>query len=191
MKKYGLAGIALGSLLISFGLGYMLASFEPVNKPAVPGQNKPVLGVEQEKNIVEEDTEIIFEQEYLRCHHLVISSFPNQDKLRGKSLNELKQEYSAEKGYTLTMANNTLTIRQEIEDWCPAEKEKCRLKEYQGRLAVYKGPDLSSDTLLRVTEIKIEMLPSGIADDIKQGNYEFDNEAALNDALENLDEYIQ
>ncbi len=191
MKKYGLAVIALGSLLISFGLGYMLASFEPVNKPAVPGQNKPVIGVEQEKNIVDEDTKIIFEQEYLRCSHLVISSFPGQDKLLGKDIEELRQEFSAEKGYTLTMNGNTLTIRQKIEDWCPTEKEKCRLKEYQGRLAVYKGPDPNSDTLLRVTSIRIEMLPSQIADDIKQGNYEFDSEAALNDALENLDEYIQ
>ncbi len=191
MNKYGLAVIALGSLLISFGLGYMLASLEPANKPAVPGQNKPVIGVEQEKNFVNEDSEIIFEQEYQRCHHVVISSFPDQNKLLGKSIHELKQEFSVAKGYTLTMDENTLTIRQKVEDWCPADKEKCRLKEYQGRLAVYQGPDPNNDTLLRVTKIKIEMLPTAIAVDIRQGDYEFASERALNDALENLDEYIQ
>ncbi|KUG04132.1 hypothetical protein ASZ90_018494 [hydrocarbon metagenome] len=191
MNKYGLAVIALGGLMISFGLGYMLACSEPVNKPGVPGQNQSVLGIDQKKDIVNEDTKIIFEQEFLRCNHLVISSFPNQDKLLGKDIDKLRQEFSEVKGYALTMDGNTLTIRHKIEDWCPAEKEKCRLKEYQGRLAVFQGPDPNSDTLLRVTEIKIEMLPPQIAEDIKQGNYEFENEAALNDALENLDEYIQ
>ncbi len=188
MKKYGLAVIVLGSLMISFGLGYMLASSEPVNKPGVPGQNQAVLGVEQKNDIVDEDTRIIFEQEYLRCGHLVISEFPDQDRLLGKSIDELRQELTTTKGYTVNLDGNTLTIRQKVEDWCPTEKEKCRLKEYQGRLAVYQGP---SDTLVRVTNIRIEALPSQIVEDMKKGVYEFDNEAELNDVLENLDEYIR
>jgi hypothetical protein len=39
MRKYGLYIIMLAALMISFGLGYMLAPTQPVNKP-VPGQNK-------------------------------------------------------------------------------------------------------------------------------------------------------
>jgi hypothetical protein len=191
MKKYSLPALAIISLLISFGLGYMLASLEPADKPVVPGKNQVVIGAESDIQLIDDQTKIIYEQEYLRCNHLLISSFPDQSKLLGKTLDELKLQLKPEHGYTLLLEDNTLTIHQKIEDWCPAEKEKCRLKEYQGYLAVYKGPDWDSDILLRVSGIKIESLPEQVAEDIRQGNYEFDTEEALNDALENLDEYIQ
>lgn len=188
MKRHGLVIIALGALMISFGLGYMLASSQPVHKP-VPGQNKAVIGMETEKTVIDEQSQIKLEQEYLRCHHLIKSSFPDRNRLLGKSLEEISQLLTIDNGYTLAMEGNTLIIHQRIEDWCPEDKEKCRLKEYQGRVAVYQGPDAEHDILLRVTEIEMESLPASIAEDIKQGSYVFDSEDALNDALENLDEY--
>ncbi|NLO20849.1 MAG: hypothetical protein GX119_02460 [Syntrophomonadaceae bacterium] len=188
MKKHGLVIMVLGALLISFGLGYMAASIEPVNKP-VPGGDKALIGMETEKRVIDEQSTIKLEQEYLRCKHLLVSDFPDRNRLLGKSLEEISQLLTIDNGYTLAMEGNTLTIHQRIEDWCPEDKEKCRLKEYQGRLAVYQGPDAQNDILLRVTNIEIESLPVTIAEDIKKGRYEFDSEEALNDALENLDEY--
>ncbi len=188
MKKYGLVIIVLGALFISFGLGYMAASVQPVNKP-VPGQKKAVMGIESKKQVIGEETRIELEQEYLRCNHLLVSDFPNPDHLLGKSLEEISQLLTIDNGYKVTMEGNTLTIHQSLEDWCPKDKEKCRLKTYQGRLAVYQGPDAENDILLRVSNIQIDSLPPSIAADIKEGKYEFVNEEALNDALENLDEY--
>jgi len=190
MNKYGLSVIAVGIIMISFGLGFLLGDIQPEQKPLVNGENKSVIVVEQEADVINDDTKIVFEQEYLRCGHVIISKFPGEDKLLGKNIDELEQEYSVSNGYTVNLEDNTLTIRQKVPDWCPADKEKCRLGEYQGRVAVFKGADVNCDSLLRVTEIRIEMLPADIADEIIQGAYEFENESALNDALENLDEYL-
>jgi hypothetical protein len=188
MRKYGLYIIMLAALMISFGLGYMLAPTQPVNKP-VPGQNKTLMGVETEKEVIDGKSQVKLEQEYSRCQHLLVSDFPDRDRLLGKSLEEIRQLFTVDNGYTVTMEGSILTIHQRIEDWCPDDKKKCRIKEYQGRLAVYQGPDADNDILLRVTQIKMESLPASIAEDIKQGLYEFDSQEALNDALENLDEY--
>lgn len=65
-----------------------------------------------------------------------------------------------------------------------------RLKEYQGRVAIYQGPDSSNDKLLRVTNLPMASLPEDIQEKIRQGSYEFTSEEALNDALENFDEYL-
>ena len=70
------------------------------------------------------------------------------------------------------------------------DKEKCRLKEYKGRIAVYQGPHHEEDVLMRVTEIRIDSLPDQVKQSLKNGEYEFDNMERLNDALENLDEYL-
>jgi hypothetical protein len=188
MRKYGLYIIMLAALMISFGLGYMLAPTQPVNKP-VPGQNKTLMGAKTEKQVIDGKSQIKLEQEYLLCQHLLVSDYPDRDRLLGKTLEEISQLFNIDNAYTVTMEGNTLTIHQSIEDWCPEDKQKCRIKEYQGFLAVYQGPDADHDILLRVTRIKIDSLPASIAEDIKQGRYEFDSQEALNDALENLDEY--
>ena len=37
----------------------------------------------------------------------------------------------AEHGYVIRSEGNTITLRQTVNDWCPEEYEKTRLKEYQ------------------------------------------------------------
>ena len=65
-----------------------------------------------------------------------------------------------------------------------------RLKEYHGRVAIYQGPDPDNDKLLRVTNLPVDALPKEVQDKIRTGSYEFTSEEALNDALENFDEYL-
>lgn len=191
MRKYGLAALIIGSVIISFSVGYLAGLTNPLNKAAVNNEKKPVIEIQANKSaVVTSDTRIIFEKEYLRCNHIVESEYPDQERLWGKNLEELKKQFGNPDSYSLKMESNTLIIRQKINDWCPSDKEKCRLGEYNGRVAIFKGADADHDVLLKVTEIKLDMLPPSLVEDIKQGKYEFANETELNDAMENLDEYL-
>lgn len=176
-------------LLVGIGMGYTFTHFHN-ELGKVEEDKKPVLGVEQKNNIIKEGTRIIYEKEYKRCQHVIIANFIEREKILGKTFDEVKHIYKPENGYTVSFREGTLTIHQTIEDWCPRDKEKCRLKEYQGRVAVYIGPDSENDTLLRVTGIEIRYLPVNVQVDLREGKYEFENEQALNDALENLDEFF-
>jgi hypothetical protein len=98
MRKYGLYIIMLAALMISFGLGYMLAPTQPVNKP-VPGQNKTLMGVKTEKRVIDGKSQIKLEQEYLLCQHLLVSDFPDRDRLLGKSLEEIRQLFTVDNGF--------------------------------------------------------------------------------------------
>ncbi len=190
MKKIGTGIMLLGLALISFGGGYFLAShqseyFGIKHQAAVGIEKKP----DMQARLLNEDTKIVCEKEYQRCHHVIISDFDQKDKLLGKSLEEARKIFTESNGFKISVQGDTLLIRQMIDDWCPEDKAKCRLKEYQGRVAVYQGPDAENDILLRVTSISMATLPAEVQASIRDGKYEFKNEQFLNDALENLDEY--
>lgn len=183
------AGLVLLVLVTGFAAGWGISSlWSYVNN----GKNvqKPIITASQDTDKVNDDTQIVFEQEYLRCRHVIISEFAQRDQLMGKALSELRQAFNSANGYQINMQGQTLVIRQKINDWCPQDKEKYRLKEYQGKVAIYQGPDSDNDILLRVTNLPLEMLPAEIQEKIRAGSYEFTSEQALNDALENFDEYL-
>ncbi len=56
-------------------------------------------------------------------------------------------------------------------------------------VAVYRGVE-EEKVLERVTVIRMDLLPAAIQKDIRAGKFEFGDKNALNDALENLDEYL-
>lgn len=186
MKRYGWMLIVTGIVLMSFGIGFYAGGFF---QPAA-SEKKPVVSVKPEEPLIDENTQIIFEQHFSKCNHVIISELANYQELLGKRLNEIKQLYTSEKGYSITLKDNVLTIRQQVDDWCPEHKQKCRLKEYRGRVAVYQGPDADHDVLIRVTGIELADLPQEMVKNLQDGKYEFDNEQLLNDALESLDDYL-
>ncbi|MEN6349842.1 MAG: hypothetical protein ABFD08_10660 [Syntrophomonas sp.] len=190
MKKLGMGMIVFGVAMVSFGLGYF-ASHQDFK--ILQFKNKAAIGIEEKQNIhsvmLGQASKIVYEKEYLRCKHVIISDFEQKNELWGKSLEEIRRIYNTENGFRVSMQGDTLLIHQTIDDWCPEEKNKCRLKEYQGRVAVYKGPDAENDALIKVTAITISSLPAELQEAIKAGRFEFKNEQLLNDALENLDEY--
>lgn len=186
-RRMGLLTIVM--LVVSFALGYIIASgYKYISLKDLP--QKPVVNVKQNQDMIKAGTQIVYEKEYTRCHHVVISNFTNQQQLVGKTLKELQSQYTPENGFRLTLYDEALVIRQKIDDWCPADKKKCRLKEFNGMVAIYVGPDSKNDSLKRVTGIKFASLPQNLQKSILEGKYEFDNEQDLNDALENLDEYL-
>lgn len=191
MNQRFIPGILLIFLFLSLAIGSFLANiYSNLDMKMAESSEKPVVRQNIENDSIKLDDTVILEQEYTKCGHCIIAPFNDKEDLIGKSLSDLKQQYRIENGYQLNYDNNTLVIHQIIDDWCPVDKEKCRLKIFKERVAVYKGPNTEQDVLMRVTEIKSDLLPVNIKEAIEKGEYEFDDMERLNDALENLDEYL-
>ncbi len=181
--------VSIAVLLVSFGLGFLLANF--FNSFSSPDTyQKPVVDIKEKRDVIDENTQIIYEQKYMKCGHLIIKEFSDREIIEGKTLPQIRQIYTPQNKYKVEYDNNLLIIHQEINDWCPEDKDKCRLKEYQGRVAIYKGPNADNDILFKVTSINIEVLPIELQNKIRNSEWEFKDINALNDALENLDEYL-
>lgn len=190
MKQRLIPGILLIFLMLSLALGAFLANIYSNLEMKMAESKEKAVVQNVEANLIKYDDAIILEQLFSKCGHVIIAPFKDRQDLTGKSLSEIKQQYTLQNGYQISYDQNTLVIHQKIDDWCSVDKEKCRLKVYKGRLAIYKGPNIEQDVLMRVTEIKIESLPVNIREAIENGEYEFENIERLNDALENLDEYL-
>jgi len=152
-------------------------------------EKKPVLEISHKVKTVTPNTPIVYEKEYTKCGHTVISSFEHIKDLVGKDLVSIKNKYSPDQGYSINWKGDTLVIKQQIDGFCPQDKGSCRLKEYQGMVAVYRGAE-EEEILERVTAIRMDLLPAAIQKDIRAGKFEFKDKNALNDALENFDEYL-
>lgn len=181
-------GSCLGLVLIgilSMGMYLLADNFGWVGTQ----EQKPVIPTQNAELRMDAATPIILEREYSRSHKVVISDFDNKQDVIGSSLEAIRSKYTPDNGFNISLKDGSLIIRQTIDDWTPDDKLKCRFKAYQGMVAIYVGPDSTNDSLLKVTAIRFSTLPSDIRAAIEQGQYEFENDSAINDALENLDEY--
>lgn len=190
MKNRCAPGIMLIVLVLSLALGaYLIYIYNNLAMKTAESRDKIVIQ-NIEADTIGLDDAIILEQRYSKCGHTLTAPCQDQEQFIGKSLAELQKQFTVQNGFQFYYADQTLIIKQEINDWCPVDKAKCRLKEYQGRIAVYQGPTEVDDVLMRVTDIGAEALPNQIRKAIANGEYEFENMERLNDALENLDEYL-
>lgn len=189
MQKQKMGFVLLIILLFTFMLGYNLANVVQ-NKGIGRGTKKPALNIENIERHIKIDTPVIFEKEYQRSEKIIVSEFPYKEDIIGKTITEIRKKYNTANGFTIYWQGENLMIHQKLDDWSPLDKGKLRLKEYHGRVAVYQGTDKENDKLLRVTDIKFATLPTQIQMSIRAGEYEFNDQQALNDALENMDEYI-
>ena len=181
--------LLLGVLLAGFSVGYILANLYR-SYDAVPQQQKPVLQVQEMIVRIDSKTPVVFEKEYLRSDKVVISDFQEQKNLIGLTVEEIRKKYTEKHGFRVVYEDGSLLINQVVNDWCPDDKDRCRLKSYRGFLAIYRGPSKEENILLRVTALRMETLPPRIQQAVNDGTYEFASESELNDALENLDEYL-
>ncbi|HWQ76913.1 MAG TPA: hypothetical protein VN441_16525 [Syntrophomonas sp.] len=187
MKKSKISGFLILTLLASFALGYTMSGLLQ-NYKNWHIANKPTVNTSTERRLQSNDA-VVWEREYVRSNKMQISEFTDMEKIIGKTLADIKKLYKPDNGFKISWDNQTLIIHERIDDWTPEDKNKLRLKEFQDRVAVYKGPDDSNDSLSKVTDIIFSRLPQQVRDDIQAGKYEFADEPSLNDALENLDEY--
>ncbi|MEN6390580.1 MAG: hypothetical protein ABFD04_09180 [Syntrophomonas sp.] len=173
------------STVVGAGLGQAYNRFS--NKSHL---QKPVVGVTEPDITITAQTPVVFEQEFLKCGHKVVSSFPGREKLNGKTITEIQLIYTSAQSYQVSWNVDTLVIKQSLDDWCGEDRSKLRLKDYQGRVAVFQGADPQSDVLLKVTGIVTSSLPPEVQRSVREGTMEFKSQDELNDALENLDEYV-
>jgi hypothetical protein len=182
-------GLILGiGLIACLGLGLVIS--EVLRTDLGNKQQKPAIQVKSAELRLDADTPIVLEKEYLRSHKVIISDFEYKQDIIGNTLEEIKAKYTEANGFVVTFKDDSLLIHQVIDDWSPEDKAKYRLKEFRGMVAIYKGPNSENDSLQRVTAIRFSTLPLDIREAIGKGKYEFANEDAINDALENLDEYF-
>lgn len=184
---------ALGVLLIVIllaGSGMVYKFLPDAIRLIGHNEQKPVISSSDTELKIDAGTPIVLEKEYTLSNRMIISDFDYKEDIVGNSLEQIRTKYTAANGFNITLKEGSLLIHQTINDWTPEDKVKCRLKVYQGMVAVYRGPDTQNDSLLRVTAIRFPNLPANIREAIELGKYEFENEAGVNDALENLDEYL-
>jgi hypothetical protein len=182
-------GFVLGLWLIaSLGLGFVIS--EVLRTDGENQQQKPAIQAKSAELRVDAETPITLEKEYLRSQKVIISDFEYKKDIIGYTLDEIRTKYTEANGFSVTFKDSNLLIHQTIDDWSPEDKAKYRLKEFRGMIAIYIGPNSENDSLQRVTAIRFLALPLDIREAIAQGKYEFNNEEAINDALENLDEYL-
>jgi len=175
-------------MIASISLG--ISVFEALRIDGGHGQQKPAIQAKSTELKMDAATPVILEKEFLRSQKVVISDFEYKQDIIGNSLEQIQAKYTVANGFSITFKDGSLVIHQKIDDWTPEDKAKCRIKQYRGMVAIYAGPDANSDSLQRVTAINFSTLPVKIREAIEQGKYEFSNMEAINDALENLDEYF-
>ncbi len=155
----------------------------------VSSNKKPVIEIGDKEKVAGSETDIIYEREYEKCGHTVVSPFDKAKDLEGKNIHQIRKVYSSDLGYTISWQGNTLIIHQRINQFCPADKDIYRLKEFQGMVAIYRGIE-QEEVLERVTEIRMDSLPAPVQEDIRRDKFVFKDRDTLNDALENFDEYL-
>ncbi len=187
--KRKVIGLLIGAVLMAgLGAGYYFLG-DSLHIIGLKTQKPAIQNLDAEPRI-DPETPIIFEKEYTRSAKVIITDFENKADILGYTLDEIRSKYTTANGFNLNLKDGALVIHQVINDWTPEDKAKCRLKEYRDMVAVYVGPDSQNDNLQRVTAIRFSTLPENIREAIQQGKYEFENQDAVNDALENLDEYF-
>ena len=182
-------GMLMGVVVVAgLGMGFYFLG-DSLNIVGLREQ-KPAIQNQNAEPRIDSQTPVVLEKEYSRSAKIIITEFENKQDIIGYTLDEIRSKYTSTNGFSLILKDGTLVIHQVINDWSPDDKAKCRLKEYREMLAIYLGPDSQNDSLLKVTAIRFSTLPANVRESIQQGKYEFENEEAVNDALENLDEYF-
>ncbi|WP_157609555.1 hypothetical protein [Syntrophomonas zehnderi] len=176
-------------LVASFAMGYGLAYLVQTQN-IWPNSKKPAVHITEPMPRITENTPILFKKEYILSARVFEAEFTDKNGIIGMSLAQVREKYSPANGFSVSWQDKTLLILQKINDWSPQDKGKTRLKKYREMVAVYRGPDSHNDTLWRVTAIRFDTLPAQIQKGIEDGKYEFMDDQALNDTLENMDEYI-
>ncbi len=188
MKKR-LAGRFIAALMALF-LGVLLLEYD-LRQSAAGIENNTVAEVGVDSPVIDSDTPVVFQQVYLKSRDIVTGLLPEQQTLIGKTVEEINRFYPAERGYNVRYADKALTIRQRIDDYSPQDKQKYRLKAYQGLVAIYQGATTEEDVLQRVTSIRCAILPPDVQEKLAAGAYEFEDVNQMNDVLMNFDEWAE
>jgi hypothetical protein len=140
---------------------------------------------QQESNYITADTPIRQEIYYNACGHLVTTDQTGDSQLINRTFNQLYDE-----GWEVFWGENGIAVLfKEESGLCPADEDKCFIADYNGQLAIFRGPLGSNAEPIEISGIATGRLASEIKEQILKGGIEFNNMEELLIALENLDEY--
>ncbi|MFZ3172257.1 MAG: hypothetical protein WA118_09765 [Carboxydocellales bacterium] len=154
---------------------------------------------------VTENTVVRLERKFL-CGNVETDITPVTLDLIGLNTSQLTPKYPADEGWEVgNELPQVLVLRKAEWDVCSLHRNYRHLGNVQGVLAIYEGPLEVSKTLLQKEDIKLKALPKELRDQLKQAekfknqkpevkrqlraSLEFQNDAAINEFLDNLDEY--
>lgn len=185
------------ALAVFLGVGVMAG---PLAKPILPVFGQSASGVVSPGAILKEENCFL-------CGDVeLVYQAPAPADMLGKDLKSLRGKYPEKDGWSVEMAGEKLVVlRKNIDGFCGQHSLYRHLGIHRDRLAVYQGPLGFSQRLLRVEEKKkMESLPRSLREKLQKAqefdrlpaeeksslrsDLEFVDEAALNSALENLDE---
>ncbi len=140
---------------------------------------------QQESNYITEDTPIRQEIYYNACGHLITTDQTGSSQLINQTFNQLY-----DKGWEVFWGENgTAVLFKEESSLCPADQDKCFIADYNGQVAIFKGPLGSAHEPTEISGIATGRLAPEIKEQLLKGGIEFNNMEELLIALENLDEY--
>lgn len=195
-----LAGTSL--VLSAAAAGYLgVTKYLPLRKPNQFSQVAQASGEPR----VTKDTVIRLEQKFL-CGNTETGTMAVTPDLIGLKLAQLAQKYSPADGWEVASElPQVLVLRKQEWDVCSIHRNYRHLGNEHGFLAIYEGPLGVDQTLLQKEDIKVKALPQELRNQLKQAekfndlkpeakrqlreSLEFQNDTAVNEFLDNLDEY--
>lgn len=120
--------------------------------------------------------------EYLRCGHSVAQG------VKEITPEELLQFVEENPNSEIREENGKVTVILTEEGLCPTDEKTRTLGVKGDYLAIFKGPAYLNE-VEKIIQIRIDELPENWQELLAEGALEFENETALLEALDSLDEY--
>lgn len=205
LRRITWLGISFIVIIMVAGIFYLALNLfvAPFLKPGLPVFNLGLADV----NKINATSTIRQENSYLCKDVELVYQGPPSGEIIGLTREGINKKFPAENGWAVEFRGDGLVeFKHVLDDFCSRHKSYRHLGLYRNVLAVYQGPLGCDDKLLRLEERKrIEKLPPDLRESLETAvNYrdlnedqrdelrnrlEFIDEIALNNALENLDEY--
>lgn len=191
--------------IISFSGSYIM--YDYLFKPELKPKTIAILSnkVNSKKTIINSDT-IINKEESYKCGNRIKENISNKPWL-GKDTSILKKTYPPTEGWDIQGVGQRIIISKYHNKICPFHQKR-HFGLYQNKLAIYEGPLGNNEKVIEVeSNVDIANLPVEYLENLKEAmkitdinaniskdlrdELEFANESELEEALQNLDEYME
>jgi len=180
------------------GLSIILASFmtvvwfwalsaeEPVNE-LVRDDNADAVNVVEQQEMIFPATVVVETIEYAACGHSTVRNKRGEEELVGQTYAEL-----AAAGWRVApKAGGKVELYRTVAELCPADAKKRCIKRTEQGVGVYVGSLAAQGELLYELPMDLTLLPEDWQRKLNlTAGFEFADEAALFQMLENLDEFV-
>jgi hypothetical protein len=199
----------IGLFLISYSITHLIYGIFANNGDNLPAKTSMLkavnLSTASDLTLVNPNTKIT-KIEYFKCGEILSKEISNKE-WQGRSYIALKNQYKVEDGWLIGRSKNDIYLSRHVNELCPKHNKR-HLGIYKGQLAIYQGPLGLNEKVLAIDKyIKIADLPMDFQTKLKEAmtltnskisirkdliqELEFANDAEVEDAMQNLDEYAE